>query len=753
MRTLLYNLVLRSIVFLLLYPILLSGILFSQENVSRWNKFDPFLQRMLVKQSLDRYFINPGSERPGPPSSYVNEEYIYHLVIHANPDHLLQSGIHLNAIHNSFVTARVDPAALYDIAGLSNVFFIEQGSRSSILLDSSLIDIHADLIHRAEGLEVPYTGSGVLIGIIDTGIDIFHPDFRNIQDQNSSRVISIWDLSLTPQAGESPPSGFNYGVEYTRADIEGDLINGTFNQVRSKDTNGHGTQVASIAGGNGALSQGTFTGVAPDAEFIVVQVPFTGISEAMVIDGLNYIFSIADDLNKPVAVNLSIGGHGGAHDGTASHEKAINESIGNPGRAVVIASGNSGNSKIHTGGMIEPTDTGYFTINIPSYSTGDDNYAVMLLYFENLDNQGKGPVMPAENLELRIRTPNGFTGTVMSGSEKITDTNDGRIILASQAKNEKNARLLYIELTDTEDGKSPAPGTWSGELIYTSGDGRVRYDMWYVGASFGSNITLLPESDPDYSVTIPGTADMGITVGSYVTKNSWLDAQGDLRVIQQTLGERSLWSGSGPTRDRRIKPDVMAPGHMITGALSADASAPTSRRSIIDGYVLAEGTSLSAPHVTGLTALLFEVNPTLTAGEILNILQSTSRSDANTPELPNQQWGYGKIDAYRAIIAAGAVVNVTGRHNGPPHTITLEQNYPNPFNPLTVIRYGIPKRAYVDLSVYTILGQQVRILVNEEYEAGYYEATFEASNLPSGVYIYRLKAGEYVESKKLLLLK
>jgi subtilisin family serine protease len=333
------------------------------------------------------------------------------------------------------------------------------------------------------------------------------------------------------------------------------------------------------------------------------------------------------------------------------------------------------------------------------------------------------------------------------------DTNDGRIIIASQGKNDKNARLLYVELTDTEDGKSPASGTWNGELIYTSGEGRVQYNMWHVGSSFGNNITLLPSTDPAYTVTIPGTAEMGITVGSYATKISWLDANGSLQNISQTIGARSVWSGGGPARDRRLKPDVTAPGQVIAGALSGDASAPTSRRTLIDGYVVREGTSLSAPHVTGSIALLFEVNPTLTTSEIYNILESTNRSDAFTLELPNQQWGHGKIDAYGAIIAAGAVVNVADRLDGLAGTFTLEQNYPNPFNPLTVIRYGIPEVGYAELSVYNILGQKVKILVNEQHDAGYYEATFDASNLPSGVYIYRLQVGRYVESKKLMLMR
>jgi subtilisin family serine protease len=214
----------HSTIFILFCLIFLSGLTYAQEEINRWDKFDPFLQRILMQQALDRYFINSHNGRPDFSSSPVGDENTFNVVIHGSAHHLKQTGIRFNSILSTFSTARVDLATLYDIADLDNIFFIEQGGLAAVLIDSSLTDINADQIHRGNGLEVPYTGTGVLIGIIDTGIDIFHPDFRNIQDQNRSRVISIWDVSLTPQTGEAPPSGFNYGVEYTRDDIESDLF-------------------------------------------------------------------------------------------------------------------------------------------------------------------------------------------------------------------------------------------------------------------------------------------------------------------------------------------------------------------------------------------------------------------------------------------------------------------------------------------------------------------------------------------------
>jgi hypothetical protein len=88
-----------------------------------------------------------------------------------------------------------------------------------------------------------------------------------------------------------------------------------------------------------------------------------------------------------------------------------------------------------------------------------------------------------------------------------------------------------------------------------------------------------------------------------------------------------------------------------------------------------------------------------------------------------------------------------------PAEFSLSQNYPNPFNPTTVIHYQLPVNSFVTLKIYDILGREVATLINGRQSAGYYNATFKATNLPSGVYFYRLQAGTYSATKKLLLLK
>jgi len=103
---------------------------------------------------------------------------------------------------------------------------------------------------------------------------------------------------------------------------------------------------------------------------------------------------------------------------------------------------------------------------------------------------------------------------------------------------------------------------------------------------------------------------------------------------------------------------------------------------------------------------------------------------------------------YQAVI-----VNVEDEEAGLPMTYKLEQNYPNPFNPSTIIKFAVPERSMVQIKIYDILGSEIVTLVNEEMEMGWYEKVFNASGYASGMYIYRMQAGDYISTKKMLLVK
>jgi hypothetical protein len=151
---------------------------------------------------------------------------------------------------------------------------------------------------------------------------------------------------------------------------------------------------------------------------------------------------------------------------------------------------------------------------------------------------------------------------------------------------------------------------------------------------------------------------------------------------------------------------------------------------------------------------MLEANPNLSAREVRDILQQTARSDAHTgAELPNNTWGPGKIDAYAAVMAAANLSTNIDSDATLPGDYALHQNYPNPFNPSTNISFTIPAAGNVQLIVYNVLGQRVSTLLNGPMSAGSHTVNFSANRLSSGVYLYQLRAGDYVQNRTMLLIK
>jgi subtilisin family serine protease len=228
--------------------------------------------------------------------------------------------------------------------------------------DISRVETGSQLLHAGFVTGTVYKGKGAIVLVYDTGIDWKHLDFRSPTDTTKSRVLFIWDQTITAGAGETPPSGFSYGVEYTQAQIQNEIDGTPAGFVREKDNNGHGTHVTGTAAGNG-VTFGKFTGEAPEADIIFVKGGESSFSETRMIDGMTYAANKAAALGKPIAVNWSLGGMWGTHDATDPVSVAVDDFSSLPGRVHVNSAGNSGNSLIH----VEEDAAGSksFTITFP----------------------------------------------------------------------------------------------------------------------------------------------------------------------------------------------------------------------------------------------------------------------------------------------------------------------------------------------------------------------------------------------------
>jgi subtilisin family serine protease len=484
----------------------------------------------------------------------------------------------------------------------------------------------------------------VLVGIIDSGIDFTHDDFRHVD--GTSRILLLWDQNAPQVAG----GRVAFGREYTKADLDAALrTNPLPVPVSHRDVVGHGTHVAGIAAGNGRASAGTFLGVAPDADLVIVATrsdgPTLGQSNAA-IAAYQYVVDRARELQRAVAINQSQGMNGGGHSGEALLEVAMDTLARRPGVAIVKSAGNEQEWRIHAGGQLAQAATAVLEFESGGSNVLDD---VLELWHDGADQIAVAVQAPGGPAPIA----NDFVGPgTQPPPFQTTAGNRVRIDSIQDASDTGDVRTVIF--ISRSVAPRIQPGTWRlhlrGDQITTG-----RYDVWIERSPplrDREQARFRPaSSDPTVTISIPGTARRIITTGAYVTR-----AQG----AASPVGQLSSFSSHGPTRYGLAKPELAAPGEEIAAPLSSASGDPVFQ----PGYTLMPGTSMAAPHVAGAAALLFEVNAGLTCEQIKQILVRAARRDGFASSAPDHGWGSGKLDVQRAIEIARtlrfpAISNVT----------------------------------------------------------------------------------------------
>ena len=475
------------------------------------------------------------------------------------------------------------------------------------------------------------TGKGVIIAIIDSGIDYAHPDFCN--SDGSTRILELWDQTLNRV--------------YTQVEINAALQAPTEQQryelVPSRDISGHGTHVAGIAAGNGRASGGRYVGVAPESSLLIVKLGvaktngFPRTTELMA--AVDYVLRRAEQYQMPVAVNLSFGNNYGGHDGRSLLETYLNEVSSYWKNVIVAGTGNEGASRIHTSGRFPmQNEASVFLKQKGTTSTA---------------SEVKSEAIPAainNTVPQDIQLAVGAYETGFSLQIWKSYADDMRVtvihpngISSSEIRLEQGIQRIYLEGTELlVYYGTPLPYTVSQEVfldfipsgayvdsgvwIIRLTPGRIvegSYDMWLPwqgGLSEGTGF-LYPTEET--TLTIPSTADKVISVAAYDSR-------------YQTLAD---FSGRGYTRNRtEIKPDVAAPGVDII------ATAPGG------GYDTRTGTSMAAPYVTGLAARKMQrgivqgEDPYLYGEKIKAQFHREARPLDVRREYPNPELGWGILE-------------------------------------------------------------------------------------------------------------
>lgn len=563
----------------------------------------------------------------------------------------------------SIATGSIALDAAEALAAVPHVTKVELSRPLAPEIDVSVVEIKAKPLH---GQNPPFRGKGVVVGIIDDGLDYRHHAFRF--SSGGSRLLFLWDQSLTarprgptdPFQEAAPPEFPGLGVEYNQKQISDALATKKATDiVRVRDNQfAHGTHVTGIAAGDGSQSgtksgesctgADTYIGVAPEADIIFVrnqlEVDALGRSNNLV-SAIQYIFMRAAALDggagRPCVINISQGDNLGPHDGTSLVEQAIDlQLIGNAGRAIVKSAGNEGNADHHAFAAIPPAGSESITFDVRGGDTADRFMECWYHGSGRLDVQLTAPGTPGPSSP--VVSPGASTPWPVppAGGPQATVT-----ITSTLADPENLDNQIYLEFR-TPAGVAQPNGPWTVTFTNTGGVA-TEVHCWLdrgprrVAPVFTSHVQA------SHTISIPGTAATVLTVGAYAAEE-FTSRSGE----KTEKGDLDIDSSRGPTRTGGVKPDISAPGVAVTAA-RADSHGGCCCDCCYTFYVDKSGTSMAAPHVTGVIALMLQKNRTLDWQAIRNhILASRRIPDGMTAaNLPNNDWGAGKIDASAAVAA------------------------------------------------------------------------------------------------------
>ena len=478
-------------------------------------------------------------------------------------------------------------------------------------------------------------GAGVIVGFVDTGINYMDPLFRNVD--GSTRIVGIWDQTNNSDNSNNienetakPFSAFSalYGTQYTAEEINLALnSDNPASIVPTRDENGHGTFLASIAAGNRDERAG-FSGAAPQAsiamvklkpakqylrEFYLIQDGADAYQENDIMMGVSYLYFLARKYSMPLVVCIPLGTNMGSHMGMSRLGQYLNQVSLSNGSAVITAAGNETGARHHFRAVMDAsTDEVTAELRVGEREAGFS----MELWAENMGVYTVGFISPTGEVAREISVPLRGENTVSFLLEQTQITIYTQIADASAG-----SQFIFMRF------ETPMSGIWR-ILIRNSLDIRETFHIWLPVRGFITDETYFLRPDPDTIITDPGNARYPITVTAYDhTKNSIY-----------------IHASRGYSLSGRIKPDLAAPGVNILGA------SVSGRR-----LTRMSGTSVSAAHLAGAAAILLNWGVLNANYPYLNtpVLKSIFvRGAQRNPALtyPNREFGYGTLNLYEAFL-------------------------------------------------------------------------------------------------------
>lgn len=467
----------------------------------------------------------------------------------------------LTILQNEYAIIRIREDLIDRLSAYEEIEFIEKPKRLFYEVSEGRT---ASCINPLQTAQYNLFGSGVIVAIIDSGIDYSHPDFRN--EDGTTRILDLWDQTIPG----NPPEGYYVGTLYPKEQINEALqisMPERLSVVPSTDLSGHGTHVAGIAAGNGRASNGRNRGVASQSDLIIVKLG-ASVGESFprttqLMEAIDFCIRRAIAYNQPLAINISFGNNYGSHDGASLLESYISDMANRWKINIVIGTGNEGAAGKHAGGILENQ------IQVIDLAVGQYEFTFNLQIWKNF----------YDRFEITLISPGGTrVGPIPErlGTQQFSIGQTEIYLYFGQPLPYNSQQEIYLEFIPRADYIES--GVWKIELVpreIVVGN----YDLWLPSGGVLSPDTEFLRPSEQTTLTVPSSAQRAITVGAYNAYNDSL----------------AFFSGRGfPRNAGFVKPDLVAPGVDITSAAPGG------------GYRTQSGTSMATPFVTGSVALLME---------------------------------------------------------------------------------------------------------------------------------------------------
>lgn len=571
---------------------------------------------------------------------------------------LRTAGVKVNARFDNFATVQIPASAMTEVMSMTGVREISFARPLSLHNDSARSLSCIDRVHDGQGMVAPLTGRGVIVGIIDTGIDFNHVNLCGIDGKTRVKAVYMPCDTTGPRpvvGGDTLP-----GSCYESPDMIAML---------TTDFNGtsHGTHTLGTAAGS--YRANGWYGVATEADLVACGMPGDSLSDANVANALKYIFDYADRVNKPCVVNMSIGTNEGPNNGTSFMCRTF-ETLSGPGRICVLSAGNDGNVPVRFNHRLAG-DGDVVTTIMRGKSSGTQHNGYVSMWSDgaavhrsrlvaiNREDNSIGYASPWIGLqdedsvftlssEVEPDFARFFTGEVQFASAMEPQFN--------QAGDRIGDRYHSFWIFDATISSDYLLG-----LQYTSSD-EVELVGWSTKDDYFDTFGIdgMVGGSTQGSISDLATTDSVISVGAYCSRKSYYDSNNELYTYNRcTPDDIAYFSSYGPDESGIERPDLCAPGfavissanryhdsshyqHMPPGVTVSGVEYP---------YSVIYGTSMSAPVVTGVIVLMLQLNPSLTVSDVREAFRASSVKDAFVTGGDHSKWGFGKLDAWSAVDA------------------------------------------------------------------------------------------------------